>query len=191
MREDLLYRLQVFPIHMPPLRERGEDIQLLADYFLGQLNERQGTGKVLDRGLARPPAHPLLARQRARAQERRPPGLHHGRPRDHPALPAARGGRRLRLDPQPELPGRHLDRGRGAPADHGDPRRVRRATSARPPTSWESASRRCTIASTPTAKSDGGRGVGAVSTHWNGLRVPRPLRSPTGGCILPRRPTTH
>jgi two-component system response regulator AtoC len=45
MREDLLYRLQVFPVHMPPLRERGEDIQLLAEYFLGQLNERQGTGK--------------------------------------------------------------------------------------------------------------------------------------------------
>ncbi|HEX4965078.1 MAG TPA: sigma-54 dependent transcriptional regulator [Thermoanaerobaculia bacterium] len=46
MREDLLYRLQVFPIQMPPLRERGEDVQLLANYFLGQLNERQGTGKV-------------------------------------------------------------------------------------------------------------------------------------------------
>jgi DNA-binding NtrC family response regulator len=46
MREDLLYRLQVFPIHMPPLRERGEDIQLLGDYFLSQLNERQGTSKV-------------------------------------------------------------------------------------------------------------------------------------------------
>jgi DNA-binding NtrC family response regulator len=46
LREDLLYRLQVFPVHMPPLRERGDDIQLLADYFLGQLNERQGTSKV-------------------------------------------------------------------------------------------------------------------------------------------------
>ena len=45
LREDLLYRLQVFPIHMPPLRERGDDIQLLADYFLGQLNERQATAK--------------------------------------------------------------------------------------------------------------------------------------------------
>jgi two-component system, NtrC family, response regulator HydG len=45
LREDLLYRLQVFPIHMPPLRERGDDIQLLADYFLGQLNERQATDK--------------------------------------------------------------------------------------------------------------------------------------------------
>ena len=46
LREDLLYRLQVFPIHMPQLSERGDDIQLLADYFLGQLNERQGTGKA-------------------------------------------------------------------------------------------------------------------------------------------------
>jgi len=46
LREDLLYRLQVFPIQMPPLRERAEDVQLLADYFLSQLNERQGTDKV-------------------------------------------------------------------------------------------------------------------------------------------------
>jgi len=45
LREDLLYRLQVFPIHMPPLRERGEDVELLANYFLEQLNERQGTAK--------------------------------------------------------------------------------------------------------------------------------------------------
>ncbi|HSS50485.1 MAG TPA: sigma-54 dependent transcriptional regulator [Thermoanaerobaculia bacterium] len=47
LREDLLYRLQVFPIQMPPLRERADDVQLLAEYFLGQLNERQGTDKVL------------------------------------------------------------------------------------------------------------------------------------------------
>jgi DNA-binding NtrC family response regulator len=46
MREDLLYRLQVFPIQMPPLRERDDDIALLAHYFLEQLNERQGTSKV-------------------------------------------------------------------------------------------------------------------------------------------------
>lgn len=46
LREDLLYRLAVFPITLAPLRERGEDIVLLADHFLLELNARNGTSKV-------------------------------------------------------------------------------------------------------------------------------------------------
>jgi two-component system response regulator AtoC len=45
LREDLLYRLNVFPIPLPPLRDRGEDVERLAEHFLGELNAAEGQTK--------------------------------------------------------------------------------------------------------------------------------------------------
>jgi two-component system, NtrC family, response regulator AtoC len=49
LREDLYHRLNVFPVRLPPLRDRGSDTEQLAQYFLDELNRIEGTHKTFSR----------------------------------------------------------------------------------------------------------------------------------------------
>ena len=52
LRLDLYHRLNVFPLQIPPLRERADDIELLAQYFLDEFNGAHGADKRMAPGAA-------------------------------------------------------------------------------------------------------------------------------------------
>jgi anaerobic nitric oxide reductase transcription regulator len=82
-RADLFHRLSVFPLFVPPLRERGEDVVLLAGYFCEQVRLRLGLGRVVLSPRAR--AHLLAYRWPGNVRE-----LEHA---IHRAIVLARGTR--------------------------------------------------------------------------------------------------
>jgi sigma54-dependent transcription regulator len=69
-RSDLYYRLNVITMHLPPLRDRQEDIALLAEHFLRRVHEGTRDDIHLSEGSARCAAALRLAGQRTRTGER-------------------------------------------------------------------------------------------------------------------------
>ena len=138
LREDLYYRLKVFQLHLPPLRERPEDIPLLAQHFLDELERVEKEKKRFgDDALAlmRGYRWPGNVRELRNVVQS---GYILGAGRDHGRMPAAgttrtcardavRGGGRRHGHGE----ARDHHRRRGAPADLRDAAAVRRRQDAR------------------------------------------------------------
>ena len=113
-REDLFYRLNVIPVHLPALRNRREDIPLLAQHFLKKSCRENGLpSKNVGQDAMRAADDLRLARQRAPVRERdRIRGDDERRRQRHPARGAALGHPRGRPGRAGESGG---DPGRGHP----------------------------------------------------------------------------
>ena len=90
LREDLFYRLNVFIVTLPPLRDRKDDLPLLVQSFIGEFNARNGktVAATISRGHADAGGVPL-AGERPRASERDRTGDDPGRGPVHRAAPPA------------------------------------------------------------------------------------------------------
>jgi transcriptional regulator with PAS, ATPase and Fis domain len=115
-REDLYYRIQVFKLWLPPLKERREDIPLLAQHFVDRLNRLKGKDIT---GLSREALASFMHYDRPGNIRQLENSI---RARIH-TLP--RGLDRSPTSP-PAIAGRWRDGGR--PADRFDPRRNRRSS---------------------------------------------------------------
>ena len=98
-RDDLFFRLNVIPFHVPPLRERREDIPLLARHFVEVLSAEHGRRPrpIAPEALERPRPAPVAGQRPRAAQHHRAAGDHEPRRPDRGGPPprvAARGAAR-------------------------------------------------------------------------------------------------